>query len=45
MITSQQNGTLIKLKEDIGRLYHENTLLKGDNVSQLIFMDYFLLLE
>lgn len=33
VLTSQQNHTLSKQKEDISRLYAENTYIKNENVS------------
>lgn len=33
LITSQQNSSLFKLKEDLAKLYNENTSLRNENVS------------
>ena len=32
VISTQQNNTLLKMKDDLGALYNENSYLKNENV-------------
>jgi len=43
IITSQQNNILLKIKDDLTRLYNENSELKSQNVSNLkVFLIFIL---